>query len=154
VPGAVPYAAAMSRSTVLRALALPFAVATLTAGCVCLPGGGGPGPTTTTTTEATVPGCTNATTASLDVPFQICLPTTTSTVSVTFGGTSNTQAGITCSPDVTVTTANVADADCASWFSNPSGQRIIPPGSTITFGVPSDATSAPGAVTITITVDS
>ena len=144
----------MTRSTVLRALALPLAVATLTAGCICLPGGGGSGPTTTTTTEVTVPGCTNATTVSLNTPFQICLPTTTSTVSVTFDGASNTQAGIACSPDVTITTGNIANADCATWFSNLSGQRIIPAGGTITFGVPSTATSAPGAVTITITLDS
>jgi hypothetical protein len=144
----------MPRLHAPRALLAIVGVAalSLTAGCIpCLPGGGGGGGGG---------GCVNPTTVVLGQPETICLPETTSRVTLSFSPAlaADTTVSVTCDAgpdrDLLVATANADNFSCGSWNSSPDdGHRVIPAGGDITFGVNQYATdpSAPGTAQITVT---
>jgi hypothetical protein len=145
----------MPRLHAPRALLAIVGVAalSLTAGCLpCLPGGSGGGGGG---------GCINPTSVTLGTPFTICLPESSSRVSVTVTGLSgDTPVEVSCdvgatNTNLTVKTANANNFSCGSWGTNSAATRTIPASNpTVEFGIDSYPTgAAPGTATITITPD-
>ncbi len=134
----------MRQLTTPRALVVATALAalTLTSACSTFPSG--------------PPPCISDTTATLGVPFDVCLPETDSRVPVTLTLSNPIVSLITCSEDALVKTAAADNFGCGSWNSNSTTIRTINPGTgNVEFGVNpytgDPLGSPPGHITVTIT---